>query len=79
MIASRRQSARPAPGSEHGLPTAAVGRFVASADRPPPWTGLPPEPSTAASPSAPSCPPRRCAPAWTTRAASRPSRTPEIR
>jgi hypothetical protein len=25
---------------EHGLPTAAVGRFVASADRPPPWTTL---------------------------------------
>jgi len=24
----------------HGLPTAAVGRFVASADRPPPWTTL---------------------------------------
>ena len=26
---------------EHELPTAAVGRFVASADRPPPWTTLP--------------------------------------
>jgi hypothetical protein len=25
---------------EHGLPTAAAGRFVASADRPPPWTTL---------------------------------------
>ena len=25
---------------EHGLPTAAVGRFVASADRPSPWTTL---------------------------------------
>jgi hypothetical protein len=25
---------------KHGLPTAAVGRFVASADRPPPWTTL---------------------------------------
>jgi len=25
---------------EHGLPTAALGRFVASADRPPPWTTL---------------------------------------
>jgi hypothetical protein len=25
---------------EHELPTAAVGRFVASADRPPPWTTL---------------------------------------
>ena len=26
--------------AEHGLPTAAVGRFVASAARPPPWTTL---------------------------------------
>ncbi len=26
--------------AEHGLPTAAFGRFVASADRPPPWTTL---------------------------------------
>ena len=28
------------PCVEHGLPTAAAGRFVASADRPPPWTTL---------------------------------------
>ena len=27
-------------GVKHGLPTAAVGRFVASADRPPPWITL---------------------------------------
>jgi len=26
--------------AEHGLPTAAFGRYVASADRPPPWTTL---------------------------------------
>ena len=32
---------------EHGLPTAAFGRFVASADRPPPWTTLRRSASTA--------------------------------
>jgi hypothetical protein len=45
MIASRRQQHAQHRAVEHGLPTAAVGRYVASADRPPPWTGLPLEPS----------------------------------
>ena len=40
LLAVKRITRHSAPGPEHGLPTAAPGRLVAGADRPPPWTTL---------------------------------------